>query len=398
MRGAYFKLKKFKPKGRKIYRQKKPFERFRVFWDNTTAVVSTFLLIAVLCFVGYSAGAPILHFLQEKEIIKTPENTADVQVTSEQDSMPDTPDEPNGDHTTDVHAEVIDTEPPTEVPTEPPMEIPEIRGWLLEASDLATEQALQEALAIVPESTTHVMLPLKVSGGGIYYATNSGSPNAVKAAVPLNTIYQTVADMGFEPVAVFNLLEDSVYSAKNPDSGYLLDDGTFWKDAFGNSYLSPFSTLTVNYLSGLAAEAEQSGFTQMICEGLVFPQFQERDLSHLDARCSASDRYTALVDVVQSMQKSAPDIDFYVQISSEAILNNQTATLSAADHLDLEAIFVTVNAETVSEIDSLREISEEHPCILEWHDVELPENEESYILDSGTFSNPPENTEENQNN
>ncbi len=388
-------MKKFKPKGRKIYRQKKPFERFRVFWDNTTAVISTLLMVAVLGFVGYSAGAPILKFLQQKEILSKPE-----QETSDVSSVPDNPEISNdeNDHSTDVHAQVIDeTEiPETEPPTEPPMEIPEIRGWLLETSDLATEQALQDALAAIPEHITHVMLPLKVSGGDIYYATNSGSPNAVKAAVPLSTICQTVAERGFEPVAVLNLLEDSIYSAKNPDAGYLLDNGEFWKDAFGNSYLSPFSTLTVNYLSGLAAEVEQSGFTQMICEGLVFPQFQERELSHLDARCSASDRYTALVDVVQSMQESAPDIDFYIQIDGEAVLNNQTATISAADRLDLEAIFVTVNAQTLSEVDTLREISEEHPCILEWKGVEPLEDEKSYILASDSVSANPENREETQ--
>ncbi|MEE5993214.1 MAG: putative glycoside hydrolase [Oscillospiraceae bacterium] len=385
---------KLKPKGRKIYRQKKPFERFRVFLDNTTAVVSALLLVAVLVFVGYSAGAPILQFLQEKEILKPPQNTA--EISSIPDNSPDVPqNEPVVSHSTDVHAEVIDeTQPPeTEPPTEPPMEIPEIRGWLLDTSDLATEQDLQKALENVPEMITHVMLPLKVSGGDIYYATNSGSPNAVKAAVPLNIIYQTVAERGFEPVAVVNLLEDSVYSVKNPDASYLLDDGTFWKDAFGNSYLSPFSILTADYLSGISAEIEQSGFTQMICEGLLFPQFPERDLSHLDAQCSASDRYTALVDIVQSMQNAAPDIDFYVQISGEAVLSNQTATLSAADHLDLEAIFVTVNTATLPEVNSLREISEEHPCILEWLDVELPENEKSYILSVHSSNVEPENNQ-----
>ena len=398
---------KLKPKGRKIYRQKKRFEKFQAFWDNTTAVVSTLLMVAVVAFVGYSAGAPILRFLQEKEVLKPPQKTAEVtteptpEIPQEENSAPQPPPEnPEvDDHSADVHAQVIEeepvTEPQTEAPTAPPMEVPEIRGWRLSTSELSTETTLQNALQTIPEQVTHVILPLKISGGQIYYATNFGSPSAVKAAVPLSTLYRKVEEMGFKPVAELNLLEDTIYSVKNPDSTYLLDDGSFWKDGMGRTYLSPFSSATMSYLSGLSAEIEQSGFTEIVCDGLIFPQFEENDLSHLDSRCSASDRYTALVEVVEKMQDSAPNLTFYVKIDGEAILDNQTATLSAADHLELDAIFVTMNAETFPEMDALREVSEEHPCILEWHDMGLPEGQETYIFDPHPSDIEPENTNEN---
>ena len=63
---------KFKPKGRKIYRKKSKFERIQAFKSNTSAVLGTLLAACVLIFVGYSAGGPLIRFLQESQILAVP--------------------------------------------------------------------------------------------------------------------------------------------------------------------------------------------------------------------------------------------------------------------------------------------------------------------------------------
>ena len=63
---------RFKPKGHKIYHQKTRFERLRAFVSNTGAVILTLAIMGVLGFVGYSAGGPVLRFLQDSHVLSPP--------------------------------------------------------------------------------------------------------------------------------------------------------------------------------------------------------------------------------------------------------------------------------------------------------------------------------------
>lgn len=365
---------KFKPKGRKIYRQKTRFERLRAFRSNTGAVVTTVLLVGVLGFVGYSAAGPVIRFLQDREMLAKPENlfaetsAAEPAPTEEAVIIEETGADP-------TEAEPVSAEP---------LQQPEMRGYTLQPAALATQTALSEALAKAPAGTTHILVPLKIKGGGICYATaleDVSKTKAVQAVLPLTEIYDTVKAVGAEPVAVINTLEDQIYPYVYQDASYRLKDSEErWTDSSGSMWMSPFSELTVDYLSHITEEVSDAGFRSIVCDGLVFPDFPEEDLNKLDPRCSEPDRYTALVRLVEAMQNAAPGSAFYIRIDSVNALTNRLDALTASDQLDVTALIVSVNTATVSSVDVLRSLSSVHPCVLSWEGVTVPKDEKSYIL------------------
>lgn len=369
---------KLKPKGRKIYRQKTRFERLRRFKRNTGAVVTTLLLAGVLYFVGYSVGKPVLEFLQERKVLSVPGQGTQATEPRFQAS-PSSQEEILSE--TQAPAE---TEPEETVPLIAP-EAPEFRGYLLAVSSLTSEAVLQAALEAVPEGATHILVPLKTAGGSLYYATtleDAGKNGAVKAVMPLEKIYELTAARGAEPVAVVNVLEDQLYPASFSLAAYhFVESEEVWRDApeeaGGKPWLSPFSELTVEYLSKLTGEIAGAGFTSVLCEGLRFPEFPEG--TPLEEAYTSPDRYTALVRVVEAMQNAAPDVKFYLEIDGMRALNNQSDALRASEQLSAEAVMVTVNSATAGNADLLRTLARVHPSILLWNGTEAPAEETSFV-------------------
>ncbi|MBQ8927824.1 MAG: hypothetical protein IJ055_06080 [Oscillospiraceae bacterium] len=354
---------KLKPKGRRIYREKSRFERLRTFRRNTGAVITTLLLVGVVGFVGYSAGGPVLRFLQERQLLAAPEEAQPAETTP-------LPEETQAvDETPDAEA-VPETEPPTEAPVSRG-----INGTLLSTSDLTSETALLEALGALPADTTHVLIPLKARGGGLYYATSlpdAGRSGAVQAALPLSSIYASVQAKGYTPVAVINALEDHYYPQSNADTAYHLSgSGDRWLDASpddgGVPWMSPFSDMTLEYLSSITAEIGEAGFKTIVCEGLVFPPFKSSDAAMLDARCTALDRYTALMDVAGAMQEAAPDAAFWIGIDGAEALDGRSDALSAVEGMEtLDLLLVTADPSMGAQAQILTGLTDKAPCLIEW--------------------------------
>ncbi len=360
---------RFKPKGHKIYHQKTRFERLRAFVSNTGAVILTLAIMGVLGFVGYSAGGPVLRFLQDSHVLSPPPPPVPTEAPTEPTEPP-----------TEL------TEAPTEPPTEPPTQ-PTIRGYAIPSDAMESEEALQEAVSRLPEDATHVFVPLKSSGGVLHYATalpDARRANAVQAALPLETIYQITAATGATPVAILHTLDDSIYPHTFTESAYrFTESGEPWLDApaesGGKSRLSPFSTLTKDYLSDLAAEAAAAGFSAIQCEGLGFPPFSQDDLQALPSECSAGDRNKALIDVVAAMQAAAPDAAFYVGLSGAAILGNVREIARAADAMEIDGVIIHVDAASAANTDILKDATPLHPPVFAWDGIPVPPSERSYV-------------------
>ncbi len=373
---------KFKPKGRKIYREKTRFERLRAFRSNTGAILVTVLCAGVLGFVGYSAGGPVLRFLQEQNVLSAPEKHTETTEAA-QTALPET-----------VQSAEL-TEPATEVPA-PPQEAPtdpqsdavmlEMRGVELATDALATEETLAAALNAVPAGTTHVLVPLKTEGGTIYFASANADvkrTDAVQAFLPIGTIYDAILKKGFIPVAVINTLEDDLYPQSFMDAAYrIAGSGDYWLDAppeeGGKPWMSPFSELARQYLAELTYEIYMTGFQEFVCEGLTFPAFTDEQLAQLDPRCGAADRYTALADTVEQMQEAAPNATFYIGADGRRILNNESDVLSAAQTLQIAGVLLTVDDVTFANADLLRSAAGTVPCVLAWKTA-VPTGETSYV-------------------
>ena len=54
---------KFKPKGRKIYRQKTGLERLQDVRTHVLSVFGTLAALALMVLLGYSIGKPVIGFL-----------------------------------------------------------------------------------------------------------------------------------------------------------------------------------------------------------------------------------------------------------------------------------------------------------------------------------------------
>ena len=372
---------KIKPKGRKIYRRKDKIAYHKKIRHDTGSAVVTVLIAGVLIFLGYSAGKPVLNFLQETNFLAPPSHyaeKADAHETYQSVSESSVSNENNSEL------------PLEEVPTDTEPEqneigfvqkAPSIQGYTLDVSALMTETALQSALETIPEGITHLMIPLKVKGGNIYYATSVRDAvrcNAVQAVIPLPTIFQDVSAKGLEPVALINTLEDSVFPKNNPDASYLYPaTGEFWTDkstAQETLWLSPFSVLTKDYLSAIAEEIETAGFRIILCEGVKFPVFPRTELDSLDPKCSESERFQYLTELLTEMRTKAPETAFFIRLDTD-----DTETLSAAESLPADCLLVPVNEQNLS---SYSEISNSVPVIPEWQGDEIPKNAKlkNYVL------------------
>lgn len=369
---------RFKPKGRKIYKQKTKFERLQEFKSNTAAIVATIAVTGILVFVGYSAGAPLIRFLQDSHILAVPSEVEETIPPTTEETVPE-------ENNTDRSGVVAAAE--TEA-TEPPPEIPAMQGYLLDTSALLSQSQLEAGVEAVPEGTTHVLIPLKVRGGAIYYATSLPDviqTGAVTAAIPLTTIYDTVAATGAEPVAVINTLEDTIYPLAYPESAYRYSgSGEYWLDAApekgGTPRMSPFSDMTLGYLGNLAGEISAAGFKSIVCDGLTFPQFSEDDLLRMDSRLNEDTRYTGLVKAVQTMQKAAPHTKFYLSLSGSEILTNHRDALIASESLDdLTCVLCKVDSVSAEHIDLLRSAFEKNAVVFIWEDTPPADGETSYV-------------------
>lgn len=359
---------KIKPKGRKIYRYKTRFERLKGFLHDSRAVTLTILGTGVLVFVGYSIGAPVMDFLKKQEIL-IPASVVESNTSS-----------------------ISETTAPTEEPTQPPIkEHQKICGYYLEKSALSTMLTLEKALQEIPEGITHVIIPLKAEGGRLYYGTrlaDAGMCGAVIAATPLETIYSTIAEKGFIPVASINTLEDSVYPQTYAESAYKIMGSTDkWLDDApengGKPRLSPFSELTLDYLSNLTDEIVHAGFTVILCEGLTFPDFTEEELKKLDPEVSASDRALALADVVNVMQDAAGDAAFYVSVEGDALLTGEVELFDAADLFTVTGVVVSVNTQSALQKQNIQNLLSDYSCVLQLEgevDVKTAAINGSYVL------------------
>ncbi|MBR1528246.1 MAG: hypothetical protein IJ642_02950 [Oscillospiraceae bacterium] len=373
---------RIKPKGRKIYRRKDRIAYHKKIRHDTGSAVMTLVVAAVLGFVGYSAGAPVMNFLQERNFLSPPEQGNTVTAEESADYYPDSTEKTElseSENDENYEEDTPETEPETEEQIGFIQKAPSVQGYQLEQSALMTESALLSALENLPEGISHLLVPLKAEGGEIYYATSvrdAVRSNAVQAVIPLSVIYQNISAKGIEPVAVINTLQDSVFPKTAPEASYLYPEtGEFWTDkssAQEKIWLAPFSTLTQEYLSALCEEIETAGFRTIVCEGLEYPAFPRTELASLAPECGEADRWQYLTELLTAMRASAAESSFFVRLDGSRILSGDTETLQAAESFPADCLLVTVSPENQQEIENLKNISSSVPVIPEWQGEEIP--------------------------
>ena len=282
---------KFKNKGRKIYKTKEKNYYGKSPVGKAFSVGLTVLLIGGIVFIGYSVAEPLINYTKKK---------GDSTAESEMIASDTTPTDENG-------------EPVTEEGAAPqvPVSAEAYRAYALDPLDIADAQSIKAALKRVPseEKIEYIEVPLKVSGGNIYYATNNyyaTSSCVIQSYTKLSEIVSAISAEGYKPVALISTFNDNVIPNYFRDMSYLtVDDGSQWIDndinAGGKPWMTPFSESAVEYNTDIAEEVAQAGFERVVCYDFVFPDFRPSDVEFLGEKVVSPDRYMALTSAANMM-------------------------------------------------------------------------------------------------
>ena len=282
---------KFKNKGRKIYKTKEKNYYGKSPVGKAFSVGLTVLLIGGIVFIGYSVAEPLINYTKKK---------GDSTAESEMIASDTTPTDENG-------------EPVTEEGAAPqvPVSAEAYRAYALDPLDIADAQYIKAALKRVPseEKIEYIEVPLKVSGGNIYYATNNyyaTSSGVIQSYTKLSEIVSAISAEGYKPVALISTFNDNVIPNYFRDMSYLtVDDGSQWIDndinAGGKPWMTPFSESAVEYNTDIAEEVAQAGFERVVCYDFVFPDFRPSDVEFLGEKVVSPDRYMALTSAANMM-------------------------------------------------------------------------------------------------
>lgn len=276
---------KFKNKGRKIYKTKEKNYYGKSPVGKAFSIGLTVLLIGGIGFLGYSVAEPLINYSNKKG-----DKTDSSSIV-----LPDeTPTDENGEPLTDVDPNNI----------APPINTENYCAYALSPMDLSSPEAVKTALKRVPsdEKIRYIEVPLKVSGGNIYYDTSNyfaKQAGAVQSEIKLTDIVTAISSEGYKPVAMMSTFSDSVVPDAFRDMGYYtLDDGSQWIDnaieAGGKPWMSPFSDRAVTYNSDIADELSSAGFEKVVCSDFIFPVFRDSDVEYLGESVISSDRYMVL--------------------------------------------------------------------------------------------------------
>lgn len=190
------------------------------------------------------------------------------------------------------------------------------KAYWLKDTEIESIESLESMLDKVEKHYNMVVIPLKIEGGKLNY--NSSNEGAVLAEsgneISINSITETVKRYGFTPAASINTMQDNLYPKANKNSGFLVKSTkSLWLDSAqkdkGKPWMDPSSSDTKEYLSSISGEIAQAGFEYIISTNVEYPAFSENALKEIGESVTESDRYLNLIDIINSMNKTAESKD-----------------------------------------------------------------------------------------
>lgn len=279
---------KFKNKGRKIYKTKEKNYYGKTPVGKFFSVALSILLIGGIGFIGYSVAEPLINYTK-----KQGDNSTTTESTQ------------NGASDTSSQATAAT------VNVQENVNIEQYKAAALSVSDMADINTLRNALQSLPAASDidYVEVPLKVSGGKIYYYSSvyeAQMSGAIASYLTLQEIVSEVRTAGYKPAAVISMFDDNIMPLSYPQMGYItVQSGQQWIDDSlengGKPWVTPFSDDAVAYLRDIAQEVSAAGFEKVVCSDFVFPDFRDSDLTLLGDEVSADDRYLAMTSAANAM-------------------------------------------------------------------------------------------------
>ena len=330
---------RFKNKGRKIYKTKEKNYYGKTPAAKAFSVGLTVLLIGGIGFLGYSAAEPVINYTKKKG-----DDTISTLSTDSVLTPASTPVEATGGNA-ELHV---------------PLGREEYRAAAFTPADLTSVETLKAALRRIPDSLDieYVEVPLKVSGGelyymsSVYYATQTG---AIKNTISLKDIVDTIEGAGYKSAALVSTFKDYILPIADRRSGYITaETDEQWIDndyeSGGKPWTSPFSQMAVDYNGEIVDEIASAGFDKIICTDMVFPDFRESDLKILPRDISAHDRYKALTAAANLYYDKALShgSTMAVEIKASDILKGSKDVISEPLYLNVNSIILNIDIDEIS--------------------------------------------------
>ncbi len=352
-------------KGRKIYTYRA--RNKRVFSKNhpmrsALGIVLTVLIAAVLGVVGYSIAGPVVARLTAEA--EHPTQTDDPYEFSEADSSG--PDSAAVTETASETASTAATTAATTVPAETTSETEtttttetaaEVKprfegvtlGCVISPQTAADPKLLETAVQRCAEQGyTAIVLPAKLSGGALTYASENAEAKKCGAAAEspaLSDLIGTVSAQGLSVIADMNLLEDNLFPSAYSDGSYQIKDNHGrWLDRAesdgGKPWLSPYTDHAKRYLSALAHARSDAGGSGILGCGMTFPRSRSSGGALLGRQVNCCERRTdALISVLDAMKEQS--VIAYSVSLADAV--NGKAEALDPDRLSGSAVCMTID-------------------------------------------------------
>lgn len=330
---------KQKNKGRKIYKTKEKNYYGKSPAGKAFSAGLTVLLIGGIGFIGYSIAEPIVNYTKKKG-----DNTAPSSLSSEL--------EPGSDPATDNVGSTI--APVENISAE------SYHAAAVTTLDLISLDSLKAALNRIPKNQEieFVEIPLKVSGGEIYYQSSAYyavQSGAIQSQLTLADIVKTVEDAGYKPAAIMSIFKDHILPRTDRDGGYITEyTDEQWIDndvaAGGKPWASPYSSVALNYYAEIVGEVSAAGFDRVICTDMVFPEFRSYDLEILSPKLSGSDRYMALTSAANLFYDKiiSNGSTMQIEVSATDLLKGNNDIISQPMMLNVSSIVLNINVDEIS--------------------------------------------------
>ncbi len=329
----------------KIHRYEKKRRRREIVGPGRTllSICFTFVVAGAIGVVGYSIAKPILTYTKgdsaSEDLSLVSEET---QVTTQTGTM--------------IQTGTESTETTTELTTESAVTVVNAMGLgiYLDSTAMTDLQSLQNAIVVAKQeqpSLSFLVLPLKVEGGTILYQTGvtlAQTCGAAQGTLTLEEIVAAVEEAGLTPIAQCSLLYDNLLPDADAAAGYVIaSSGTRWldnrADNGGKPWVSPFSTVTVQYLTDLTTEIAAAGFSQIWCSDVIFPSFRSTDLEYIGEIVQSADRGDTLTELVNTLVNAAGETSVLLEVDGATLV---AGTDEAFDAQTLEAAGIVVDLDT----------------------------------------------------
>ena len=336
---------RFKNKGRKIYKTKEKNYYGKSPVGKAFSVGLTVLLLGGIGFIGYSVAEPIMKYTKKAGDSELPQPTT-------------LPTEAPTDDSGNLIGAAESDQPATNDASAPVVETEAVLGFSLSSTDLISSDVLKTALKRIPEGSDieYVEVPLKVSGGKIYYASNilaAKHSGAVQGQMSLSEIVSAIVQDGYKPIANISIFDDNITPATFPDMGYItLDDGSQWLDnafdAGGKPWTSPFSQTAVDYNISLIDEISGSGFGKVICSDFTFPEFRESDVEFLGESVVSGERWQAMTSAANTFYEHiiSKGSAMYLEVSAADVLSGSEEVLQPMT-LKVNTLVVNIDLDAI---------------------------------------------------